>query len=674
MNDNTPTRGWHALMQQWGKDLQLWLYIVLTLQIFRLVLITVFSDQIGTHSGADSVFSVVAKGLRYDISTAAVWVAITFLASVAVGFSGLSRLVTRLRYVSANIYVVVAMLIFGIDLVYFDEYGDQFDTHLFGIVHDDTIAVLITIWKEYHPLWFIGLVALLIGANLKFIKWWLNYNPAILQHPFDQSRILKRTLTTTISILLFLAAVRGGTLWGEPIRLKHAFVVDDLFLNRTVLNPFSALRYTLKTKLAMIKSDGLATLWPEKDIHTAVATVLERRGITATSSNDLDTLLMVEATGTEKKPHHIFVIMMESQSGWPVMPQYRHIGLSPELSRLADGGIYYPNFLPSDSGTVASMNALLTGFPLTGLNINYEPGSLKAYPSSMGAIFKRLGYKTRFYYGGFLSWQRLDSFAQNQGFDEVYGGGSMSSGIDTNEWGVDDRYLFDFVLNKVNDDQPSLNFILTTSNHPPYDLDLEALGYPVNALPAPIKPTKAETIKVLGHLWYTDQQVGRFVDRAEKLLTRPLFAITGDHTARLHIQFPGDNVVEQTAVPLILYGPDVMVQSGVVKETAGSHIDLPPTLVEMAAPAGFGYVAIGDDLAKKKRPSTALSYNSIMGEDYIATYSEEPHFFALPGGERPEIKPDLSPIIRGYNALRALSWYRIREGSQLGKIQTEPKN
>jgi phosphoglycerol transferase MdoB-like AlkP superfamily enzyme len=356
---------------------------------------------------------------------------------------------------------------------------------------------------------------------------------------------------------------------------------------------------------------------------------------------------------------------MESHSGWTVMPAYRQFGLSPEFSKLADEGIYFPNFLPSASGTIGSMNALITGFPDAGLNINYESSALKPYGSSLAAIMKQLGYKTRFFYGGFLSWQRLDSYAKNQGFDEVYGGGSMSAGTSTNEWGVDDKYLYDFILKTVDDETPSFNFILSTSNHPPYDLPLQELGYHIkDELPAPLKATKNETVKVLGHLWYADQQGGRFVRQAEKQLDNALFAITGDHTARLQIRFPGDSVVEQTAVPFILYGPKVLNETN-NKMTAGAHIDIAPTLIELATDKGFTYTAFGENLLTKKSPTIGLGWQYLIGEDFIANDSEEYGVFALAASERTETRPELQEERKHYNALRALSWQRIKRDNQL---------
>lgn len=664
---NTRQTNHTSLLHHWGRDLQLWAYITLTLALFRPLLIFIFSDQAANTSGIGSILTVIGNGLRYDISTAGVWVLPTFLASFALLLVKRDAWLTRLRNLSARIYVFSAFIIFGADIIYFGEYGDQFENHIFGIAYDDTSAILITIWKEYHPLLFLVIVTPLIFINLRLVRNWLAFTPPSLQIITAKLQRLPVRLASGVAMFFFLAAmVRGGTLIGEPIRLKHAFVVNDIFLNRTVLNPFSALRYTLKSRLALETGSALKQFWPNGDLHGAIDLVRTARGQTVYSGKNIEEGLNVIASGHQGgKPRQIFLMLMESHSGWTVMPAYRYLGLSPEFSKLADEGVYFPNFLPAASGTIGSMNALITGFPDAGININYETTALKPYGTSLAHIMKQLGYKTRFFYGGFISWQRLDTFAKNQGFDELYGGGDMSAGIHTNEWGVDDKFLFDFILNKVDDDTPSFNFILSTSNHPPYDLPLDDLGYHIKGeLPAPLKATKSSTVKVLGHLWYADQQAGRFVRAAEKKFDKSLFAITGDHTARLQIHFPGDSVIEQTAVPFILYGPDVLKEKG-MKKTAGSHIDIPPTLVELAAGNGFHYPSFGTNMLNKDSPSIGFGWQYLVGENFVATDSAEYGVFALAQGKRPETKPQLAPERMVYNALRALSWQRVKEGPEL---------
>lgn len=662
-----PQRGWQALLHHWGKDFQLWLYISLTLQLFRLLLIGVFHQQIGTRTGADSLLLVLGNGLRYDISTAGAWVLPTFLLSLAVSRFAVGPLVAKLRALSAGLFAVLSILIFGIDLVFFSVYGDQFNQMIFGIAHDDTLAILITIWKEYHPLLFLGIALPLIFLNLRLLRRWLAYEPAWLHRGGQLRRPATRLAVALMLLLAMTAAVRGGTLWGEPIRLKHAFIVNDLFLNRSVVNPFAALRYTLKVKLQLEKGAALKRFWPSEKISEALQYELKQRHTGPQPGNDLDQLLSVSGGGqARQRPRHIFLLLMESHSGWTVMPAYRQIGLSPEFSALADEGIYFPNFLPAGSGTIGSMNTLITGLPDAGLNINYEPTAQTPYPSAIAANMKRLGYTTRFFYGGFLSWQRLDSFARHQGFDEVYGGGDMSAGQHTNEWGVDDKYLFDFVLDRVEPQTPSFNFILSTSNHPPYDLDLEALGYHLkDELPAPLSATKANTVKVLGHLWYADMQAGRFVRRAARQLEQSLFAITGDHTARLQIRFPGDGVAEQSAVPFILYGPEVLGETAGLRQTAGAHLDIPATLIDLAAPPGFRYPTYGRNMLDKETPSYGFGWKFIVGEDFIANDDRDYRLFSLPGHPAPAANAELAPEVTRFNALKALGWYRVKKGPQL---------
>lgn len=647
------------------------LFITLALQIFRLLLIGVFQQQ-ATHLTLDNLLEVMGMGLRFDFSTAALWAMPSFLLALGVTLLPVGRLVSTVRTIVAALFSLLLVWLGGADLIFFDEYNDQFTQQIFGLVDDDTTAILITIWKEYHPLLFLSLVLPLSWVTWRGIRRWQTWTPGWwqqwLQHP---PVVTLRWLSAFGVMLLFVALSRGGLLWGEPMRLKHAFIVDDLFLNRTVVNPFRALQFAIDGYRAAHEGGGLATLWPSGNIREA-AEVVAGRSALEKSGNDLDTLLSRTAPGPlgTRAPRHLFLILNESHSGWTVLPEYRWVGLSPEVAKLADRGIYFRHFLSAAYGTMPAVNTLFTGMPDAGLNINYEPRSMQhPYPSAIAAIFQKLGYRTRFFYGGPLSWQRIDAFAPSQGFDEVYGGGDISGkGVPTNEWGVADGYLFDFVSRHVDDATPSFNLILTTSNHPPYDLDLEGLGYPLagKELPAPLQATKAETVKVLGHLWYSDQQIGRFVHETEQRLEAPLFAITGDHTSRLQVHFPDDNVAEQYLVPFVLYGPEILPQAA-MPETAGSHTDITATLVELAAPAGFHYVAYGENLLTRPSSSYAQGYRFLIGEKSIVTDTQPPQRFRLPGQQvlAGADESALDAAIRYHHALRALSWYRVREGTSL---------
>ena len=78
-------------------------------------------------------------------------------------------------------------------------------------------------------------------------------------------------------------------------------------------------------------------------------------------------------------------------------------------------------------------------------------------------------------------------------------------------------------------------FILTTSNHPPFTYDVDAHGFPRDAVTAklpPSIPSDRKTIDQLGHIWYADDVMGKFIKAVEGDDPSALFVVTGDHAER----------------------------------------------------------------------------------------------------------------------------------------------
>ena len=92
---------------------------------------------------------------------------------------------------------------------------------------------------------------------------------------------------------------------------------------------------------------------------------------------------------------------MESYSAWPLSPEYRELHLADNVLALSAGGISVPRFISAGPGTMPSLGTLLTGLPDTGLPMSYERAARNPFPTSPAMIFRRLGYRTRFFYGGY---------------------------------------------------------------------------------------------------------------------------------------------------------------------------------------------------------------------------------------------------------------------------------
>jgi hypothetical protein len=54
-------------------------------------------------------------------------------------------------------------------------------------------------------------------------------------------------------------------------------------------------------------------------------------------------------------PGHIFLVVMESQDVWPMLPQYRALGLGPNLVALAESELWIKGFIPSGEFMMKSL-------------------------------------------------------------------------------------------------------------------------------------------------------------------------------------------------------------------------------------------------------------------------------------------------------------------------------
>jgi len=276
---------------------------------------------------------------------------------------------------------------------------------------------------------------------------------------------------------------------------------------------------------------------------------------------------------------------------------------------------------------------------------------------------KKLGYRARFWYAGPTSWEKVKDFSLAQGFDEFYGSGDFE-GAQGNVWGCDDEYLYDSVLKGVKAEEPSFNIVLNVSNHSPFTVDLDKAGFDreamIKALPDSVKNDQ-ELVKQLGHFWYADKMLAAFVTRAKEKYPDSVFIIVGDHADRMNID-KTPTMYERYGIPFVVTGKGVTKQS-IPAGVAGSHIDVMPTLLELIAPKGFTYYAVGHSLTQGN--AFGVNYGFWITPQYIGKTDmvAEPEVISLPAG--PE--PDQAVVQESVEAVRSVSWWRSKYGNQLAK-------
>ena len=663
--DTRQVKGWNRFITQIQKDFKLWLFFMAFFLLFRCTFVVLFRHQINASSTYRDIAAALFNGLRYDSVITTYLLLIPLLFSIIAGFANTSRLANKVRKIIGMLGVILSAVVCVATFGYFKEFGDQFDHFIFGLIYDDLGATLTTMWKEYHVIPnVIGMALIVVAASIIMRR--LIRKPFLSSQSLDRltPTLVRKIIAVMIISVLFAAGIRGS-LGRRPVQPRDVAITKDEFLNKTVLNPFMALNYAVTRHLELSEVKGFKVFLPDGDVRKAAQAFFATRQ----TYDDLDRYMLRYAKGANPNPpRHIFLIVGEGYSAWPLMKKYEALGLAEGGKQLSQSGLSVERFVPASGGTMSSLGVIVTGLANAGVKTNYQKSARSIYPTSIANIFSRLGYRTRFFYGGYLSWQRVGDFCRAQGFDKIYGGGNIGSWASSNEWGVDDDYLFDFVLKTTDDDQPSFNIILTTTNHPPYDIDVRAQGFKLLEIPGELKAALAADIDFnqLGHYWYADRSIRKFALGVEEKLKRPLVVITGDHAWRRGkdiIKRP--DLYEKTAVPLIFYGRDVLDGITLPPETTGSHIDIDTTLIELAAPRGFQYHALGKNLLDPDQRRLGIGGNVIIGPDFILDLEGSRKVYALPGRKLPQDRPDVKQMTGLYNDMHGIAWWRIMRGPKL---------
>jgi phosphoglycerol transferase MdoB-like AlkP superfamily enzyme len=638
----------------------LWLALVSALMAFRVLMLVVFRREMAPESGAGDVLKCLASGLPYDISMASYAVAPVMAASLISFYVPLGKWLPRLRWVVATLLTVVCVLTFITDVGYFQEYHDQFNHWIFGLIFDDRQAIAATIWKSYPIVWLVVLAVGLIAGLL-----WSGSRAGarvLRMIPFGRVR-MAGPAWSLLPVAVFAMLIFGmrGSFGARPVQVTAFATTQDEFLNKLVLNPFCAFKRAVNDHKVRGNARGLAAILPGGDVRGAANALYPK----AAAGANLDEHLVHTAAGSPViPPKHVFVIVEESYDTWGMQPENRDLQLNERLSALARSGMMADALVSGGDHTIASLSALISGTIDTGVNVNYQPLPKKGLPIAPAAIFKKLGYRTRFFYPGFKSWQRIGDFCREQGFDEVYSAVEIAPELPHTEWGVPDEKLFGFAQS-LTSDQPTFNVFMTISYHSPFTVDVEAKGFPRAALAKQFAEHgfNDEQIRVLAHLWYADKCLGDFVAAAEKNFPRSLFAITGDHWSRREFKKRSSLLIQRT-VPFVLYGPEVL--SGLARPSPfiGSHLDVMPTLIELCAPRGFTYHSFGRNMFDSSTTAAGYGNNAVVTPQKVIdvlSHSQVQDY----NGQTLANGPEDDALRLRYQQLGALNWWRVMKGPDL---------
>ena len=460
------------------------------------------------------------------------------------------------RYIT---YLFTYILLFGVVFYAFSEwfFWDEFSVRFNFIAVDYlvyTTEVIGNIRESYPMGLLLSIIAILAGL-IFFVLFKLKFFESLFasKTKFSQ-RIVPTMIYLALPIVFFISI-------NQDLSKISKNQYNNELSKAGLYSLFAAFRNnTLDYDTFYITEDETSVL---KNLRNIL------KSNNSTYLNDTDISRTIVNDGEEKK-YNVMMIVVESLSGKFLESLNGKEGLTPNLDSLAKESVFFSNFYATGTRTVRGMEAItLSQPPTAGRSIVKRPDNHNMFSS--GFIFKEKGYETKFIYGGHGYFDNMNEFFSNNGFD-IVDRTDFSDEEDTFHtiWGVCDEDLLNKTLKEADKshkaNKPFMNFIMTTTNHRPYD-------YPNGRVDIPSHTGRDGAVK------YSDYAIGDFIKKAK---TKPwfkntIFIIVADHCSSSagKTELP----LDKYHIPMIMYAPHIL-QAQTINKVA-SQIDIMPTLFSM---------------------------------------------------------------------------------------------
>lgn len=522
------------------------------------------------YRSSEDAWLDVMPALKVGAEFDAKWLAIALLPAAIFWLASLRwarcfRTAAGLAVLGALGFFVLALINFG----FYGFYGTPISIQIFGLMQDDTWAILITIIKDWPIFTYLAALAVIIAL------------PFAAARPFaalEVRRCPSALLWIIVPCLIVLYAVtlRGG-IGTFPLRREHLAVSPSSFINDCAFNGAFALYDAAKER----KRQFVST-----DVMTGV------KDLGFSSPAEAEALLPVRHAGPfsgAAKGRHVIISIMESM-GRDQVDAYE-AGINDSLGRLAQArasGIFFHQGIAVSNGTFTSLEGILFDTPFSPLTQSQY--GLKPFAFSKILDFKRAGYRTVFLTSCEETWRNINLRFPIQGFDEIIGAKALLKRYPQAEegpWGIADEWLFKYaerLLEQAEQKHEKL-FVLTLSstNHPPHKVPDGYAPGPVDSsrLPADIDRDNKEDLNVMIQTHqYAADQLGGFIEALDKtgLREKVVVAATGDHNTRFKYE-GDDNLHRRNGVPVFFWlPPSLHVDAAFARTSWASHRDIFPTV------------------------------------------------------------------------------------------------
>lgn len=320
-------------------------------------------------------------------------------------------------------------------------------------------------------------------------------------------------------------------------------------------------------------------------------------------------------------------------------------GFTPFIDSLARTNLSWTNFLSTTGRTFGVLPSLTASLPFAPQGM-MELGDAMPEHRSLYTLMKSAGYRTAYYYGGAIRFDKQNVFLERQKVDDIIDEAKFPASFvkaAANEqgfsWGYSDGDLFRYSLERTSGDSrvPRLDVYMTLTTHepfiPPHADEYLARAERITASLSVGEEKRDRYRKfpeVFSTLLYLDDALRGFFDAYKKRAdyANTIFIITGDH--RL-IPIPMDTRMDRYRVPFIIASP--LVKGAHTFRSVSTHADVTPTLLglfkrryRMDLPANEHWIGTTIDTATEFRNIRSRAFMPYKGE--ISEYIDGRYFLS----------------------------------------------
>lgn len=385
-----------------------------------------------------------------------------------------------------------------------------------------------------------------------------------------------------------------GSLERYPLRVGGAYFCNNAFFNQLGVNPTF---FFMKSVSAYKKNkDKLAGTM---DVKEAIANVQKELNIVPDINNENPISRFVE-TGGEARNANIVIVLLESMSTEYLKREYNGKTLTPYIHQLMEGSYYFENFYSAGVHTNNGIASTLYGYPAIFERV--AMGIQSDLYTGLPVTLKENGYQTMFFLTHNPQYDNMMSFLTDNGFGKIYSQYDYPGDKVVNNFGVQDDFLFEYGLDKLNkaaeEKNPFLATFMTVSNHPPY------------VIPERFKDKFDNDEERI--IAFSDNCLQVFMENASKQewYNNTIFVILGDH-GKILGQQPYDMSLAYNHIPLIIYSPlfDDMPK---LFSDFGTQVDIFPTVMGLLN-TPYENNSLGIDLFRSKRPYAYFVSDNHLG-------------------------------------------------------------